>query len=96
MALIQSVPRNLEEPARIFGLTPIELAACALTYAGSNSLLRGVPFSALLSLGIGVGAAITLFILNRVKPPQHGLFLILACLRPAVTWVSMPSESSKE
>lgn len=92
MALVQSVPRNLEEPARIFGLTPIELAACALTYAGTSSILRGVPFSALLSLGVGVGAAATLFTLNRVRPPQHGLFLILACFRPGVIHVAAGEE----
>ena len=93
MALVQSVPRNLEEPTRIMGLTPIELAACALIYAGSSSLLRGVPFSALLSLGIGIGAAITQFTLNRVRPPNHGLFLILTCLRPAITPVMAEMEN---
>jgi hypothetical protein len=92
MALVQNVPRNLEAPARILGLTPIELAACALLYAAMSSIFRGIPFSAFLSLGVSVGAAITLFSLNRLKPPQHGLFFILACLRPAVTWVSEEKE----
>jgi hypothetical protein len=75
------------------GLTPIELAACALIYAGTNSILRGVPFSALLSLGVGIGAVITQFTLNRVKPPQHGLFWILSRLRPAITPVMAEKEN---
>ena len=84
MGVVKPVPRNLEEPARIFGLTPIELAACALTYAGASSLLRGVPFSALLALGVGFGLAITLLILNRTKPPQHGLHWCLRKVRQPV------------
>ena len=84
MAIVRPIPRNLEEPARIMGLTPIELAACALTYAGSSSLLRGLPFSALLSLAVGIGLAITLLILNRTKPPLHGLFWCLQKLRQPV------------
>lgn len=84
MLIVKTVPRNLEEPARIFGLTPIELASCALTYAGASSLLRGVPFSALLSIGIGLGLAVTLLILNRTKPPLHGLFWCLKLLRHPV------------
>lgn len=84
MPVVQRVPRNLEEPARIFGLTPIELAACALLYAGTSSLLRGLPFSSLISLGIGTGFAFIQWTLNRVKPPMHGLFWILAALRPPI------------
>ena len=84
MALVRPIPRNLEEPARIFGLTPIELAVSALTYAGTSSLLRGVPFSALLSLGVGFGLAITLLILNRTKPPGHGVFWCLQKIRHPV------------
>ncbi len=85
MSLLRNVPRNLEEPARIFGMTPVELAACALTYALTSSLLRGLPFSTLLSLGAGVGLAGTILILNRTRPPSHGLFAIMAMARPAVT-----------
>ena len=84
MAFAKPVPRNLEEPARIFGLTPMELASCALTYAGVSSFLRGVPFSALLSLGAGSGLALTLIILNRTKPPFHGVFWCLQKLRQPV------------
>ena len=84
MVLAKPVPRSLEEPARIFGLTPMELASCALTYAGASSLLRGVPFSALLSLGVGFGLAVTLLILNRTKPPFHGVFWCLQKLRQPV------------
>lgn len=84
MAVVKPVPRNLEEPARIVGLTPMELASCALTYAAASSLFRGVPFSALLSLGVGFGLAATLLILNRTKPPQHGVLWCLQKLRQPV------------
>jgi len=83
--IVRSVPRNLEEPARIFGLSPIELASCALTYATSNTLLRGIPFSSLLSLGVGIGLAVIIFTLNRTKPPFHGLFFLLSLLRNPIT-----------
>ena len=83
--IIQTVPRSLEEPARIFGLTPMELAACAITYAAVSTILRGVPFSALLSLLVGVGLAVTMWTFNRVRPPLHGLFYLLAMQRKAVT-----------
>jgi hypothetical protein len=81
MSAARPVPRSLEEPARILGLAPMELASCALTYAGASSLLRGVPFSAFLALGVGFGLAITLLILNRTKLPQHGVFWCLQKLR---------------
>ena len=92
MPFAKPLPRNLEEPARILGLTPMELASCALIYAGAGSVLRGVPFSALLSLGVGLGLAVTLFILNRTKPPLHGVFWCLQKLRPPVLPV-MPFET---
>jgi hypothetical protein len=44
-----------------------------------------VPFSTLIALGIGFGLAITLLILNRTKPPQHGAFWCLKLLRRPVT-----------
>ncbi len=95
MAVAKPVPRNLEEPARIFGLAPMELASCALTYAGANSLLRGVPFSALLSFGVGIGLAVTLLILNRTKPPQHGVLWCLQKLRqPAYPVMPFGKEGS--
>ena len=84
-SIIRSVPRNLEEPARIFGLSPMELASCALTYAASSALLRGIPFSAFLSLGIGIGLAMVIYVLNRTRPPLHGLFCLLSLLRNPVT-----------
>lgn len=83
--LVQRVPRNLEEPARIFGLAPMELATSALIYAGASTLLRGIPFSSFLALGVGVGFAVTLFILNRTKPPLHGVFWLLAAVRKPIT-----------
>ncbi len=84
MAVVRPVPRNLEEPARILGLTPMELASCALTYAGASSLLRGVPFSALISFGVGLGLAVTLLVLNRTRPPHHGVLWCLQKLRRPV------------
>jgi len=88
MSLQQRIPRSLEEPARILGLTPIELAACALAYAIISPVLRGVPFSALLSLGLALGVGISLLILNRTKPPQHGLLYLLQWLRPRITLIT--------
>lgn len=84
MAINQKIPRNLEDPARILGLSPIELAAVALSYSFISPILRGVPFSALLSLGISSLAGITLLILNRTYPPNHGLFYLLQLFRPRV------------
>ncbi len=94
MAIIKPIPRNLEEQARIFGLTPMELAASALTYAGASSILRGVPFSALLSLGVGFGLAVTLLILDRTKPPLHGVFWCLKQIRQSAFMV-MPLEKGR-
>lgn len=88
MSLQQKIPRNLEEPARILGLTPMELAACALAYAIISPVLRGVPFSALLSLVIALSVGVSLLILNRTKPPQHGLLFILQLLRPRITLIT--------
>ena len=93
MALVQAVPRNLEESARIFGLTPVELAASALIYAGSTSLFRGLPYSAIFSLMIGCGSAIVFFTLNRVCPPLHGLYWLLSKLRPPVVNVAKMKEN---
>lgn len=95
MALVKPVPRNLEESARILGLTPTELAACALIYAGASSLLRGVPFSALLALGVGLGFALTLLILNRTRPPQHGVHWCLQRMRQPILSV-MPLGRDKD
>ncbi len=91
MSVAKSIPRNLEDPARILGLTPMELASCALIYAAASALLRGVPFSALLSLGMGLGLAAILLILNRTRPPQHGVFWCLQKLRQPILPV-MPFE----
>lgn len=86
--LSYSVARNLDEPPRILGLSPVELAASALFYAILSPVLRGVPFSALFSLGLSAALAATLLILGRTYPPNHGLFWGLRMLRPGVIWVS--------
>ena len=82
------VARNLDDPPRILGLSPTELAASALFYAFLSPVLRGVPFSALLSLGLSLGLTLMLLILGRTYPPHHGVFWGLRLIRPAVTWVS--------
>lgn len=84
MDLNRPIARNLDEPARIVGLTPLELAACAVFYAILSPILRGVPLAALLSLLLSLGLAVTLLVLNRRYPPNHGAFLILSWLRPRV------------
>lgn len=87
MALNQKIPRSLDEPARILGLAPLELAACALSYSILSPLFRGVPFSALLCLGLSLAAGTVLLILNRTYPPYHGVFFMLRLFRPRVTGV---------
>ncbi|MGK5083417.1 hypothetical protein WDW37_08920 [Bdellovibrionota bacterium FG-1] len=82
------VARTLDEPPRILGLSPTELAASALFYAILSPVLRGVPYSALLSLVLSAGLTVTLLILGRTYPPNHGLFWGLRMVRPGVTWVS--------
>ena len=82
MGLIQPIARNLDESARILGLSPIELALTAMAYAVISPCLRGVPFSALLSLGLTLSLGATFLILNRTYPPFHGLFIILRFFRP--------------
>lgn len=86
------IARNIDEPAKILGLAPLELASLGVIYAILSSVLRGVPFSALLALIlIGVLAAVILT-LNRISPPFHGLFLILQSVRPSVTPVMKSDE----
>lgn len=84
MALSQRIPRNLENPARICGLNPTELAACALFYAVFSAASRGVPFSGLISIALAVVLGVGMVILNRTYPPYQGLFLALRLLRPAL------------
>lgn len=83
--LNRPIARNLDEPMRIVGLSPLELASCAVFYASLSPLLRGVPFSALLSLGLAGALGVTLLILNRTFPPMHGLYWLLQMVRPRVT-----------
>jgi hypothetical protein len=88
MSLQQRIPRTLEEEAKIFGLSPVELASCALSYSVVNPILRGVPFAALLSLTISILVGITMMILNRTYPPKHGLLYVLQLFRPRVTMIT--------
>ena len=87
MNLNFTVARHLDDPPRILGLSPTELAASALFYALVSPILRGVPFEALLSLGLTVALTGTLVVLGRTFPPHHGLFVLLRWYRPGVVWV---------
>ena len=88
------IARNIDDPAKILGLTPLEIAALGVLYAVLSSVLRGVPFAALLCLiAVGILAAVILT-LNRVFPPMHGLFVVLKLTRSGVTPV-MP-ETTKD
>ncbi len=81
------VARHLDDPPKILGLSPTELASSALFYATVSPILRGVPLAALLSLGLTAVLTTTLVVLGRTFPPQHGLFILLRLFRPGVTWV---------
>jgi hypothetical protein len=82
------VARSLDDPPRILGLSPNELAVSALFYAILSPILRGVPFSALLCLILTGVLTGTLLVLGRTYPPHHGLFFGLQLFRPGVVWVS--------
>ncbi|GEM_PF-2796401 len=88
MELVSKIARNLDEPAKILGFTPIELAFTAILYAVLNMTLKGVPLASLLSFGFAASAAVAILILNRTYPQHHGLFFILQLIRPRVRWVS--------
>ena len=90
--ITQTIPRSLDEPARILGVTPVELTVCAVFYAVTSMILQGVPFGALLSLAVAAAAGATVFILNRSYPPHHGAHYVLALFRPAVTPVLAKEE----
>jgi len=87
MSLVKPIARNLDEPTRIVGLSPMELASCAVFYAVLSPLLRGVPFSALISLVAAFGFAGCFLVLNRSFPPSHGVFFVLQLFRPKVASV---------
>ena len=89
------VARHLDDPPRILGLSPQELAASALFYALLSPVLRGVPFAALLSIGLTATLTVTLVILGRTFPPNHGLFSLLRGLRHPVVWI-MPLKLEKQ
>ena len=87
MDLSFPVARHLDDPPRILGLSPNELAASALFYAGVSPILRGVPLAALLSLGLTAVLTTTLVILGRTFPRITGYLPCLGFLRPGITWV---------
>lgn len=80
--LQKPIARTLDDPPRLFGMAPLEIAACAVSYAILNTILRGVPFSALFSLGTAALAAITLRIVNLTCPPDHALHWLMFMVRP--------------
>jgi hypothetical protein len=82
--LSRPIPRTLDDPSRILGLSPLELAVSALSYAILSPILRDVPFGAALSLSISLSVGIGLLVLNRTYPPSHGLFLLLRLFRPQI------------
>jgi hypothetical protein len=84
MSLEQRIARNLEEPAKILGLSPMELATCAVSYAVLSSILRGVPYSTLLSLSASALITVGFLVLNRTYPPYHGVLSALRLLRPQI------------
>ena len=86
------IARNIDDPAKILGLAPLEIAILGVLYAILSSVLRGVPFSALLCLIAMGGLAAAILTLNRIYPPMHGLFLMLKLLRPNVTPVMRTGE----
>lgn len=83
-SLPRSIPRTFDDPVRILGLAPMELAACALTYALLSPALRGVPFATVLSLTLSLSVGLGLLILNRAFPPAHGIYYFLWILRPKI------------
>lgn len=82
--LARSIPRSLDDSARILGLSPLELASTAVIYAIVSPILKGVPFGALLSLLFAGVMGVSFLILNRTHPPSQGALVILALLRPRV------------
>jgi hypothetical protein len=79
------IARNIDEGAKILGFAPLEIALLGVLYAILSSVLRGVPFSALLALGGIALLAGVILTLNRIYPPQHGIFFLLRLIRPPVT-----------
>src|ERR1700683_3073064 len=85
MSLGKPIPRNLDESSKILaGLTPVELASCALIYAALNFMLGDIPFSPAIYLLSSCGLGGALIVLNRNFPPAHGLLLVLQLFRPNV------------
>lgn len=87
MNLQKSIARSIDDPARILGFAPLELASCALFYALLSPVLKGVPFAPLISLVTSLALGTCLLFLNRTHPPAHGVLFILQMFRPKVVSV---------
>jgi hypothetical protein len=85
MSLLKPIARNLDDPPRLLGMSPVELCSCVISYAVLNTVLRGVPFSGLLSLGAALSAALGLRIVNLTRPPEHAVHSVMSVVRPTVT-----------
>jgi hypothetical protein len=85
MSLLKSIARNLDDPPRLLGMSPVELCSCVISYAVLNTVLRGIPFSGLISLGVALAAALGLRIVNLTRPPEHAAHWAMSLIRPAVT-----------
>jgi hypothetical protein len=85
MSLLKPIARNLDDPPRLLGMSPVELCSCVVSYAVLNTVLRGIPFSGLLSLGAALCAALFLRLMNLTKPPEHAAHWFMSLIRPGVT-----------
>jgi hypothetical protein len=88
MSLLKPIARNLDDPPRLLGMSPLELCSCVIAYAVLNTILRGVPFSGLLALGAAVFAALLLRLVNLTRPPEHAAHWAMSLVRPIVTPVA--------
>jgi hypothetical protein len=82
MSLLKPIARNLDDPPRLLGMSPLELCSCVIAYAVLNTILRGVPFSG------AVFAALLLRLVNLTRPPEHAAHWAMSLVRPIVTPVA--------
>ena len=77
-------------------MTPLEMAACAGSYAGFSTLIQGVPFSGLIALGAALGAALSLRVINLTRPPDHAVHWILCMIRPSLIPVMLDPDHTRD